>query len=232
MTPQIRVLPSAADVASAAAEILAGAARSGGHVALSGGSTPRNAYAAAAGMLDDWTRATLWLGDERLVDAGDERSNFRMVREQLADRLPEGARPALERVRTEAGLEEAAADYERRLREALGDAPELDLALMGLGPDAHTASLFPGKPALQEDRRLVVAVPEAGMEPLVPRVTLTLGVFNAAREVVFLVAGDDKVEAMARCFGAEPDPSAPSAHVRPRSGRLVVLCDEAAASRL
>ena len=100
---------------------------------------------------------------------------------------------------------------------------------MGLGPDAHTASLFPGKPALQETARLAVAVPEAGLEPFVARVTLTLAAFNAAREVVFLVAGSDKAEALARAFGDPADSSAPAALVRPSSGGLRVLADIAAA---
>ena len=86
----------------------------------------------------------------------------------------------------------AAAEYESRLREELGNHPRLDLVLLGLGPDSHTASLFPGKPALQETHRLVTAVPEAGMEPQVPRVTMTYPLLNTAREVVFLVSGGDK----------------------------------------
>lgn len=226
MTAELRVLDGPDEVASAAAGLLVEHARAGHHVALSGGSSPKAAYRLAADRLDDWSGATLWLGDDRAVPADDERSNFRMVREQLGDGAP------LERVRTELGPDAAAADYEARLRAALGDAPALDLALMGLGPDAHTASLFGGKPAVEERERLVVGVPEPGMDPRVPRVTMTLPLFNAAAEVVFLVAGADKAEAMARAFGPQPDPSAPSALVRPASGRLVVLCDEAAAARL
>jgi 6-phosphogluconolactonase len=217
---EIRVLEDAEAIAAAAAELLAAAQ---GHVALSGGSTPKRAYQLAAQQRDDWSGATLWLGDERVVPADDERSNYRMVTQQ--------GLPA-ERVLTEEGLQAAAGDYEARLRAALGNDPVLDLAIMGLGPDGHTASLFPGKPALQEDRHLVVAVPEAGMEPQVPRVTMTLPVFNATRLVVFLVAGAEKADAMARAFGPAPDSTVPSALVRPAEGRLVVLCDEAAASRL
>ena len=103
---------------------------------------------------------------------------------------------------------------------------------MGLGPDGHTASLFPGKPALSENQRFVVGVPEPGMEPMVPRVTLTLPVFNTAREVVFLVAGADKATAVRRAFGTPPDETAPSALVRPGAGKLMVVLDAPAAAEL
>ena len=221
---EVRVLADAEAVASAAADLMVEHARNGAHIALSGGSTPKAAYRFAAERLEDWSRATLWLGDERLVGEDDERSNYRMAREQLG-----GAAP-IERVATEHGLMGAVGDYEARLRAALG-AAALDLALMGLGPDGHTASLFPGKPALEETGRLVAEVPEAGMEPQVPRVTLTFPAFNATREVVFLVAGADKALAVQRAFGDPPDGTVPAAHVRP-AGRLLVLCDEAAAARL
>ena len=103
---------------------------------------------------------------------------------------------------------------------------------MGLGPDGHTASLFPGKPAVAETQRYAVGVPEAGMEPMVERVTLTLRLFNTAREVVFLVAGADKAEAVARVFGDPPDESAPAALVRPGAGTLLVVLDAPAAAEL
>lgn len=222
---RLEVLDDAEAVASAAADLLA-AAR--GNVALSGGSTPRRAYALAAQRREDWAGIRLWLGDERHVGPDDERSNAKMVREELLHRIPLASRPRFEPVDTTLDLERAAADYEARL----GAAGPLDLALMGLGPDAHTASLFPGKPALQETARLAVAVPEAGLEPFVARVTLTLAAFNAARAVVFLVAGADKAEALARAFGDVSDPAAPSAHVRPAGGTLRVLADRAAASRI
>jgi 6-phosphogluconolactonase len=220
------------DPASEVADLLVDVACAGGHVALSGGSTPRRAYELAAAGDDDLSAATLWLGDERVVAPDDERSNLRMVREALTERLPEERRPRLMPVDTALGTDAAAAAYDALLRETLGNHPRLDLALMGLGPDAHTASLFPGKPALQESQRFAVGVPEAGMEPFVPRVTLTLPVFNTAREVVFLVAGADKAEAVRRAFGTPPDPTAPSAHVRPGAGTLTVVLDRAAAAEL
>jgi 6-phosphogluconolactonase len=220
------------DPARAVADLFLDVACAGGHVALSGGATPKRAYELAAEADQDLSAATLWLGDERVVPSADERSNLRMVRRALIDRLPDERRPRLMAVQTELGPDGAAAAYESLLRENLGNHPRLDLALMGLGPDGHTASLFPGEPALQEGHRFVVGVPVAGMEPLVPRVTLTLPVFNSAREVVFLVAGADKAQAVARAFGTPPDPTAPSAVVRPGAGKLIVVLDPPAAAEL
>jgi 6-phosphogluconolactonase len=227
--PDIRVV---ADPAAEVADLLVDIACAGGHVALSGGSTPRRAYELAAESDADLSAATLWLGDERVVPHDDERSNLRMVRAALCDRLPEERRPRLMPVDTALGHDAAAAAYETMLRETLGNHPRLDLALMGLGPDAHTASLFPGKPAVQESQRFAVGVPEAGMEPQVPRVTLTLPLFNTAREVVFLVAGADKAAAVKRAFGTPPDETAPAALVRPGAGTLMLVLDADAAAGL
>jgi 6-phosphogluconolactonase len=221
-----------ADPAAEVADLLVDIACAGGHVALSGGSTPKRAYELAAQSDADLSAATLWLGDERMVAEDDERSNLRMVREALTDRLPEDRRPRLMPVDTSLSPDAAAAAYEELLVETIGHHPRLDLALMGLGPDAHTASLFPGKPAVAETQRFVVGVPEAGMEPYVPRATMTLRLFNTAREVVFLVAGADKAEAVARVFGDPPDETAPSALVRPGAGTLMVVLDGAAAMGL
>lgn len=220
-----------ADPAAEGAELLARHASAGGHIALSGGSTPRDAYERAAGLGADWAGAVLWFGDDRCVPPDHEHSNYRMAREALIDRLDPA--PEVHRVRGELGPTEAADEYELALRDAFGGGePVLDLALMGIGPDGHTASLFPGKPAVEERERLAVGVEEAGMEPFVPRVTLTLPVFDSAREVVYLVTGAGKAEAVARAFGGEPTPEAPAGLVQPREGNLVLLCDEAAASAL
>ena len=220
------------DPAAEVADLLVDVASAGGHVALAGGSTPRRAYELAAQTDADLSAATLWLGDERVVPPEDERSNLRLVRSCLCDPLPGERRPRLLAVDTTLGHDAAAAAYESLLREQLGNHPRVDLALMGLGPDAHTASLFPGKPAMHETKRLAVGVPEAGMEPQVPRVTLTLPLFNTAREVVFLIAGADKAPAVRRAFGDPPDPSAPAAHVRPGAGSLTLVLDPAAAAEL
>ena len=220
------------DPARVVADILVDVACAGGHVALAGGSTPRRAYELVAQADADLSAATLWLGDERVVPAEDERSNARMVREALTDRIDAERRPRLMTVETQLDPDAAAAEYESRLREELGNHPRLDLVLLGLGPDSHTASLFPGKPALQETHRLVTAVPEAGMEPQVPRVTMTYPLLNTAREVVFLVSGGDKGEALRRAFGEPPDESSPAAHVRPGAGTLTLVLDQAAGAGL
>jgi 6-phosphogluconolactonase len=226
---EIRVVD---DPAAEVAALLVDVACAGGHVALSGGSTPRRAYELAAAGDEDLSAATLWMGDERVVPPEDERSNLRMIREALIDRLPEERRPRLMPVDTALGHDAAAAAYESLLRENLGNHPRLDLALMGLGPDVHTASLFPGKPALQETQRFLAGVPEAGMEPQVPRVTMTYPLLNTAREVVFLVSGGDKGEALRRAFGEPPDESSPAAHVRPGAGTLTLVLDQAAGAGL
>ena len=220
------------DPAAEVADLLLDVAGAGGQIALSGGSTPRHAYELASRSDADLSAATLWLGDERLVPPGDERSNLRMVRESLTENLPEERRPRLMPVDTTLGADAAAAAYESLLLETIGRHPRLDLALMGLGPDGHTASLFPGKPAVTMTQRYVVGVPEPGMPPLVPRVTLTLPLFNTAREVVFLVSGADKAPAVARAFGDPPDESLPAGLVRPGAGKLLLVLDPAAAAEL
>jgi 6-phosphogluconolactonase len=221
------------DPAAEAAERLVAAAEAGAHIALAGGSTPRAAYERAAALGADWSRATLWFGDERCVPPDHEHSNYGMAKRALLDRI-EGDPPAVRRIPGELGHVEAADAYERELRGVFGDdgVPDLDLVLLGLGPDAHTASLFPNDAALGERERAAVGVETPGMPPLVSRVTLTLPVVNAAREVVFLVAGEDKAEAVARAFGDAPGPDAPASLVDPESGSLTLLLDPAAASRL
>jgi 6-phosphogluconolactonase len=216
------------DPAAATAERIAAAAGAGDHIVLTGGSTPGRAYELAAGMGVDWSGCTLWFGDERCVPPTDELSNYGMVRDALLDRLP-GPPPTVQRMAGELGPHPAAEAYEQALR----DGPaSFDLLLLGLGPDAHCASLFPHAPALDERHRLVVGVEEAGMEPFVPRVTLTLPAINSAQEVVFLVTGSDKATAVARAFGGAPDPGAPASLVAPASGRLTLLMDAAAAAQL
>jgi 6-phosphogluconolactonase len=229
---QVMQLKVVEDPAATVAERLAQAAAAGAHIALSGGSTPKRAYELASGLDMDWSAATLWFGDERCVAPDHPDSNYRMAAEALINRLPEAHRPQVRRIEGELGPERGAEAYDAAIREFLGHAPRLDLALMGLGPDGHTASLFPSKPALKEHRRFAAPVPEAGMEPVVPRVTMTFPMFNGAREVVFLVAGADKAEAVARAFGDPQDPTAPAAHVRPAAGELEVVLDPAAAREL
>jgi 6-phosphogluconolactonase len=212
------------DPARAAAAELAAAARRGGHLVLAGGSTPRRAYELVAELERDWSRAHVWWGDDRCVPPDDERSNYRLAREALLDRIDR--QPTVHRIETERGPEPAADAYDRELAGVA-----LDLALMGLGPDGHTASLFPNAPALDERTRRAVAA-EPGLEPWVPRVTMTIPAFEEAALVLFLVVGEDKAEAVRRAFAAPPDPATPASLVRSRGGRTVALLDPAAAARL
>lgn len=231
-----REIAIVADPATAAAERIAAVVRRGGHIALAGGSTPRRAYALLAEMDLNWNEVDLWLGDERCVPEGHEHSNFRMVEEALVARIPDDRYPgAFRRIQGELGPNRAAELFEQELRTSFGESAELpvfDLILLGIGPDAHTASLFPDDPALGERSRWAVGVETPGMAPLVPRVTLTLPVLDAAREVLFLISGADKAEAVARAFGDAPGPDAPASLVRPADGALTVLLDELAAARL
>jgi len=225
--PELRVVE---DPAAEVAELLVEAGRAGGHMVLTGGSSPRHAYELAAEGDSDWGAATVWFGDERCVPPDHADSNYAMAEDALLSRL--SVRPEVIRMEGELGPEGGASRYDAEVRERLGDEPRWDLLLLGLGPDGHVASLFPGNPELAERSKLAVGVPTAGMEPLLPRISLTLPALNAARAIVFLVTGEGKADAVARAFGASPDAGLPAAQVRPRSGSLTVILDEPAASRL
>lgn len=203
-----------------AARELAEAARDGRQIALSGGSTPRRAYEFAAELEPDWGGVGLWWGDERCVPPDDERSNFRLAREALLDRLAQP--PAtVHRIRGELEPEEAGRRYDEELR-----GMTLDVVLLGIGTDGHTASLFPHAAALAEAERLAVAA--AG--PDVPRVTLTPPALRSARHVVFLAVGEEKAEAVERAFAIAPDPGTPASLIR--GERTTAILDRAAAQRL
>jgi 6-phosphogluconolactonase len=216
VTVDVRVV---ADPARAAAELLAGAA---GHVALSGGSTVGAAYALAASARPDWSGIHVWFGDERAVPPDDRLSNYHLVRATLLDSLSRP--PEVHRVKGELGADVAAARYDAELEDVV-----FDLALNGIGPDGHTASLFPGAPTLDERERRAVAA-EPGLEPFVPRVTATPPVFAAARLLVYPVTGEGKAEAVGRAFAEPPSPETPASLVR--GVETIALLDAAAASRL
>lgn len=226
----------AEDPARACSAMLLSAVLGGGDVVLTGGSTPRPAYeelARAIRALDhDLRDTTLWFSDERCVAPDDELSNYRLVKQSLLDPLADLPRPAVRRIRGELGPAEGAEAYERELDEA-GE-PEFTLVLLGLGPDGHLASMFPDQASLSERSRLVLGVDEAGLEPFVPRVTLTLPALANAERVVFLVTGEGKAEAVAAAFGPDssPDPHVPASTLVPLANELTVLLDPAAAARL
>ena len=218
----IRVFETAPDAQMAAAELLVAAARAGEPLALSGGGAPGHAFELAAELEPDWSSARLWWGDERCVPPDDERSNYLLARQTLLDRLDR--QPAeVHRIRGELGGEEAAAEYDAEL-----EGVRLGLALQGIGPDGHTASLFPSSPALEERERRAVAAPHDDVE----RVTMTLPVLSAAAQVVYLVLGEDKAEAVKGAFAGEPDPAIPASLLRSEQGETVVLLDRPAAAML
>jgi 6-phosphogluconolactonase len=223
---EIVVAETAEEAARIVAERLAEAARAGGHVVLTGGTTPKRAYELAADLEQDWSNVELWWGDERCAPEDDQRSNFHMARVALIDRVS-GKPAAAHRMRGELGRDEGSLLYEQEL----GSLERFDLMLLGLGPDGHIASLYPDQPTLDvTDRKAIGA--EAKLQPWVDRITMTLPMLRAADEVLFLVAGEDKAEAAQRAFAGEPSRSTPGSLVRSVGGKTVAVLDAAAASKL
>jgi 6-phosphogluconolactonase len=175
-----------------------------------------------------WAGVHLFWGDERYVPHTDAKSNYRMAREALIDRVPIPA-DRVHPMPTAADPDRDAESYARLVDDALApDGGRFDLILLGLGDDGHTASLFPGSPALEETRRSVVAAP-APVEPR-QRLTLTFPVLNRARHVFFLVSGADKRPAMACVFGRSGGlAECPAVRVKPDEGELIWWVDVAAA---
>jgi 6-phosphogluconolactonase len=202
---------------------------------LAGGQTPRILYRVLATEYRDtipWPRLHLFWGDERYVPPDDANSNYRLVRESLLDHVPipkENVHPMPTDLRDP---NDAAAAYEETLRERFPPpCPRFDLVLLGMGTDGHTASLFPGSPALAERTRWV-ATARASVEPRV-RLTLTLPVLNRASLIFFLVTGAEKADALRRVLAGPPEASPyPAAAVRPEDGRIVWWVDEQAARSL
>ena len=213
------------DPATVVAGLIAEQASGGGSIVLTGGSSVGGAYERAAGLQPDWSRVTLWWGDERCVPPDDKRSNYRLAKETLLDRLavPPGA---VHRMRGELAPAAAAAEYDAALAGV-----ELQLLLLGLGSDGHMASLFPGSPQLEVDDRRATWGP-AGLEPFVDRVTLTLPAIRSARRIVFLVSGEGKSDAVARAFGGEISRDVPASLARLSEGSVEVFLDLPAASKL
>ena len=183
-------------------------------VVLAGGETPRTAYERLATLDYEWSEAEFYFGDERCVPPTDSASNYRMAWEALLSKVPAVVHPM-------AGETCDAESYERLLKRKFGPGiPEFDLVCLGLGEDGHTASLFPGSPALNERTRLVVPV----SRPDHARLTMTLPILCAARTVIFLVSGRGKRGALRQLLDGD---DIPAAHVRAR--RVVIVADEDAA---
>ena len=219
---RLTVLPDAEAVARRAADVMANrindARRRGDdvHIALAGGSTPQRAYELLADMQGTWSHVHLWLSDERCVPADHEDANQRMVHEALLSKLRAADRPTMHGIRGELGPEDAAWLYARELQEAMGPEPVFELLHLGLGPDGHTASLFPGSPALAVRDRLVVATGD-DLHPH-PRLTFTFPAIARCGLAVVTVEGSGKVEAWRTVRSGG---SSPAAQVR--AGRVVWL---------
>jgi 6-phosphogluconolactonase len=198
-------------------------------IALSGGSTPRAAYQHLAARCPPWARADFFFGDERIVPPEAEGSNFRMADDALLHRLPLDP-GQVHRIRGELSPEEAAALAEEDLRASVpGDPyPRLDLVLLGMGPDGHTASLFPGAPELDETERLMVSVHRPEM-PQPWRVSMTLPVLNAGKRVLVVVGDAEKAAMVPRAIGR--DPEIPAGRLDP-AGEFTWLLTEDAAAQL
>jgi 6-phosphogluconolactonase len=220
--PDLHVLESPA---AAVAELIAEQAARGGSIVLTGGSTPGAAYERAAALQPDWSRVELWWGDERSVPPDDERSNYRLAKETLLDRLGNEPR-AVHRIRGELQPADAAGELDRSL-----DGAQLDLLLLGVGADGHVASLFPGSPQLAVEDRRATSGP-AGMPPWVPRVTMTMSTLRSARRIVFLVTGEEKADAAARALEGDITPDIPASLLRLGKVRVEAFLDPAAASKL
>jgi 6-phosphogluconolactonase len=238
----VRIFEGAAELMDGAAEEIAEAARQAVEEhgrfawALSGGSTPRGLYQllASEAWRDrmPWPAIHFFWGDERHVPPDHPESNFRMAREAMLDAVPVPSEN-IHRIRAEEpDAQRAAAEYEATLRSFFtfvpDDSTRFDLILLGLGKDGHTASLFPGSPAVHERERLVVAPWVESQRTF--RITLTPPVLNHARRVIFLVAGEDKAEALHRVIQGERDPDRYPAQVV--EGNCSWMVDRAAARLL
>jgi 6-phosphogluconolactonase len=201
-------------------------------VALAGGSTPEATYELLARDYADrveWGKVNVFFGDERTVPPHHEDSNYRMAKEALLDHVPVGS---VHRMRGELDPEEAARSYEEELRDFFGDEefPPLDLILLGIGDDGHTASLFPHTPALEETDRWVVANPVEKLDTV--RLTVTAPLINAARAVDFLVAGEGKAKALKMILEGDADPREYPARFVRSAGETTWMADRAAAGLL
>jgi 6-phosphogluconolactonase len=231
----ITVSDPAALAKAAAERIVARVSANSDRVAacLAGGSSPKQLYQLLATEAYrnriPWDRMHWFVGDERFVPATDPLSNIAMMRDAFLDRCAPGAN--IHPIPTDsADPKEAAHRYERELKSFYGaneldlTRPLFDVVLLGVGPDGHTASLFPGYPAVEETKRWVIEVPKAHVEPFVPRVTLTLPVLGSCREMLFEASGAGKRAILTRVFAGEDLPAN-----RARStGETIWLVDAAA----
>jgi 6-phosphogluconolactonase len=242
---EVRIYPTLAAETAALARHIAERARESVRergvfsLVLSGGRTPEGLYRMLARRFRrkvPWRAMEIFFGDERCVSSRSPESNYAMARAALLSRVPILRR----RVHRLPGEVRPLASAARRYASQIGPLPagsdparaRFDMVLLGMGPDGHTASLFPGAPALRERRRSVVAVRRSGQPPYVARLTLTIPALSSAREVCFLVSGEDKAPAVAAVFRAprSGDRKFPASLVRPVGATLWFLDRGAAGS--
>ncbi len=245
-TRSIEVLANAADLFHAAAEEFVGAARTAigaqGRftVALAGGSTPKALYSLLAASYADfaWNRVFLFFGDERHVPPTDPQSNYGMANEALLSKIAIPAENIFRVLAENPDAAAAALDYETRVRKFFGlrtmdrpgEFPRFDLILLGMGPDGHTASLFPDSKALDEQSRLVVSNWVEKFKT--DRITFTFPVLNNAHEVMFMTSGADKADMLHQVLEGNNTPPFPCQRVQPSDGKLLWMIDEPAAAKL
>lgn len=243
MKANIRIFKNSEALSRAAAEIFvttasqAVGARGRFLAVLSGGSTPSGLYRLLTEepyrSRVEWSKTYVFWGDERCVSPEDEGSNYHQAHETLLGHIPIPDKN-VQRIKGELEPAEAADDYARTLKRFAApglDWPRFDLALLGMGADGHTASLFPGSPMDVAAPTLAVTADYQGRPA--QRVTLTPLVFNSARKVLFLVTGADKTETLSKVLSETPMPEQyPAQRIRPTDGQVVWLVDEAAASNL
>jgi 6-phosphogluconolactonase len=243
-TPEVRRLATPQDLFQAAADEVIDTAttavseRGQFTIALSGGSTPKSLYtliAANAASTLPWERMFFFWSDERHVPPGDAGSNYRMANESLLSKVPVPPANIFRIPGENPDASQAAEIYEQTIRKHFasdpGQIPVYDLILLGLGPDGHTASLFPETAALQEKSRLVMANWVEKFKTT--RITFTLPLLNAASRVAFLVSGTEKAAALREVLeGTAPEEKYPAKLVRPRPGKAIWFVDRAAASEL
>jgi len=236
-TPQELFEAAAEEVVQAATQAVAERGRF--TIALSGGSTPRGLFtllAANARSVLPWAQMFFFWGDERHVPPDDPDSNYRMANESLLAKIPVAAANVFRIPAENPDAAAAAQDYEQTLQKFFqlrpGEFPRFDLILLGIGPDGHTASLFPESAGLSEKSRLVIANWVEKFKT--SRITFTLPVLNAARSVAFLASGTDKAPALRAILEDESAPGEryPAKLVRPNEGKLTWFLDRAAASQL
>ncbi len=202
--------------------------RGAAHLALSGGTTPAGTYELLSAELEDWKAVDVWFADERCVGPGDDESNYKLARETLLDAAA-GLDPGrVHRMRGELGPDDGAASYATELREHApieDGVAVLDVIVLGIGPDGHVASLFPGAPTLDAGERELCLGVHDSPKPPPERITLSLSVLRAARRCVLLATGASKADAVSAMLD-EPTPHVPASLLR--RARLSVVVDDAA----